>query len=180
MYTGLACWTGLTSSGPHESNISTTVFDESQSSSWMGFIGGDYARIIMVLLLGAPGLVGLGALMVAHLRLNRGKWSLPGHYRECLWIAAGLGSYAMMFLSIVLLSYLRSEATRDSAGPDSQPEWRFGQIVPLFTWVPVIIEWCYMFVCMFSLASHGLTTLLCLCLLIWPSRPGNWTRREHA
>ncbi|ETS82634.1 hypothetical protein PFICI_04510 [Pestalotiopsis fici W106-1] len=147
LYTGLACWTGLTTSGPTESNMSTAVFDEPQSATWMRFIGDNYAKIIMVLLLGGPGLMALVALVVARLRSSKRTqwWCLPRHYKQHLWIITGLVSYTMMFVCIALLAYLRNQATDDIKG-ETQSEWKFGQIIPLFTWVPVIIEWCYMFV----------------------------------
>lgn len=65
-------------------------------------------------------------------------------------------AWVMLLLAWALLAYfsmLREEIIETAGAADEANEWGFGQVLTLGTWVPVVLEWLYIF-CAVPLSLH--------------------------
>lgn len=79
----------------------------------------------------------------------RGIWELGVAWLNLL-VAWALLAY---------FSILREEIIETARGADKANEWTFGQVLTLATWVPVVLEWLYIFICAASPILHIFTSL---------------------
>ena len=54
---------------------------------------------------------------------------------------------ALTWALLVYFRKLRAEIIESAGAADEANEWGFGQVLTLGTWVPVVLEWLYIFIC---------------------------------
>lgn len=80
--------------------------------------------------------------------------SLPRRYRTGVHIATAASCFAAMWAQFGMLVWVRSQIITHVSDEDPETEWSFGQILALSTWVPVLVEWTYIFLCELNLVSY--------------------------
>jgi hypothetical protein len=115
----------------------------------------NYAYALFMLMVALPAVGGLFTLALAAYSYQgeamsaKRRLKVPAGYKKTFQVLIPLGCFFMMWVSMILLFYLRDEVIKD-AGNDAPTEWTIGQILALANWGPVVIEFIYIFVCTYT------------------------------
>ena len=130
-------------------NIFSVSNEFSQAAACDVYFGSAYQDRYMVLLwyVAAPITVILLVAILSWLVVSRKptKGNRKIAWRTCV----GLGCLMLTWILLALFMTYRSSVMRVAGSSNKDMEWTFGQVISLATWVPVFVEWAYIFYCKF-------------------------------
>ncbi|KAH6652609.1 hypothetical protein BKA67DRAFT_294986 [Truncatella angustata] len=125
-----------------EPNTQLSDFVYNRYSVYMG------ALFVLVVAIPASGGIVALLLMLWHRQASWPReqywWKIPPRYMALWQFLTPMCCFLMMWVSTILLFFLRDGAIKDS-GTDSTSEWTVGQILALANWGPVMVEFIFLF-----------------------------------